>query len=74
MRMAWRFFFLGGFVFLIAVGMWAVVMITRMRREQASAVAMLRTVADLVQMKQAVKDMQDQAHPDRGGVSGENSR
>lgn len=61
MRTLARFFFFGGFVFLVGVGMWAVVTITRMKREQASAIAMLRTLTEIMVLKDAVQKIGEQA-------------
>jgi hypothetical protein len=39
-----RLVFAGGFLFLIVVALWAVVVITRMQRKQAVALAILNTL------------------------------
>lgn len=40
-----RWFFLLGFIFLVFVGVWAVIMVTRIKREQAVAIGTLDALA-----------------------------
>lgn len=49
-----RLFFLAGFVFLVGVGMWAIVVITRMKREQTVAIALLDAIAAQAGLRRAV--------------------
>jgi hypothetical protein len=65
--------FWGGFGFLIAVAMWAVVTITRMRAEQAAAIGMLRVLAARAGLQEALEKVQtskDAAHRAINDVGG----
>lgn len=53
-----RWLFFGGFWFLVGVGVWAVVTITRMKREQAIALSLLRLLAARTGLKEAIDHLQ----------------
>lgn len=56
-----RWFFFGGFVFLIGVGVWAVITITRMKREQAVALGILNALAASAGLQRATDRLQSGA-------------
>lgn len=53
-----RWFLLLGFLFQIGVSVWAIMMMIRMRREQAIAIAVLNTLAARAGLKQAIDHIQ----------------
>lgn len=52
-RLIIRWLFLGGFVFLVGVGMWTIVTVTRMKREQAVAIGMLKAMNAALMAREA---------------------
>jgi hypothetical protein len=50
-----RWWFLGGFAFLVSVGAWFVVAITRMRQEQAMAITKIETLAARFELREAIE-------------------
>lgn len=64
MIMFWaRLLFLLGFVFLVGVAGWAVVQITRMKREQAIAIATLNALAARAGLKELIERLQMENRP-----------
>jgi hypothetical protein len=54
--LAWVF--VGGFVFLVATGAWAIITVTRMKREQEVALGMLHAMAARMGLKEAIDKIQ----------------
>jgi hypothetical protein len=58
LRHVFAWLFLGGFIFLTWVGIWAVITVTRMRREQTIAIGILHAMAARLGLKEAIDKIQ----------------
>lgn len=54
-----RWFFFLGFIFLVGIGIWAVIVIKKIREEQRLATGFLKTLIATLDLKQAVKEVKN---------------
>lgn len=54
---------IGGFAFLVGVGAWTIVMVARMKREQAEAMTMLRLLAARAGLREAIEKIAEETTP-----------
>lgn len=62
-----RWVFFVGFLFLIMVGVWALIVVTRMQREQTVALGLLNVLAAKAGLQRATDKLEDTLTPPPGG-------
>lgn len=70
--LVFRWVFVLGFVFLVGVGVWAIVTITRMRREQLVALAILNFLSAQAGLRRSTDKLESGAVPSVARDTGTN--